>query len=106
MNFPKLSFISKMSATALFIFALCPSAYAFNLNFDQLNISKKETISTTAFNLTFDSSDSILPFREKNMFDIFSKIKTEYLTFYSNKYEKVNASYSKGAYFLNYSSVW
>ena len=103
-NLPRLSFITKLTGICLVTLLTSQSAHAFNLNLNPN--STKQLISKSTFDSSTIKLSSLLIFEEKNMFDLINEIKDSYLTFYSNKNERVKATYVSGAYYLNYSSEW
>ena len=104
MNLPNLPFLTKLTGICLVTLITSQSAHAFNLNLN--SNSAEQLISKYTFESSSIKLSSLLIFEEKNMFDLISEIKDSYLTFYSNKNEKVKATYVSGAYYLNYSNNW
>ena len=89
----------------LYAFLVFPmqNANAIDLNMDNLETKKTES------NFSFDKSlikISSLVFKETDVSDVFKLFRKNYLTFYSTKNEKIDANYSQGAYFINYTSHW
>ncbi len=97
----------KILMSTIFVFALIFSqnANAFVLNIDKLEV-KKPHIDLSFETSLFEATTSYLPFKEPDFAEMVGYMKDKYLTFYSNKYEKLNATYSGGMYYLKYTHNW
>ena len=62
-----------------------------------LNLSYEEIIT---------KSPNIIDFKEMKPPNVVDFIKNRYLTFYSNKTEKIKATYLEGSYAINYTQKW
>ena len=86
---------------------------AFDLNVNTTNvndISKTQSNNWTYQDLVngnlLKQLPTLLPFKRRDAEYIATVIKDQYLTFYSNKNEKLKATYASSAYYLKYTHRW
>ncbi len=103
----------KLFGICSFILLTSQNVHAFDL---QVNITDEKGVNTTqTVNWTYQDLvngnfikkiPSLLTFKRQDAAYIVSTIKNKYLTFYSNKNEKLKATYAGGAYFIKYTHRW
>ncbi len=103
MNLPSFRLI-KPAGLCLSLLFTCQNATAFDLKFESLNLNKIST-SLTYDNL-INKIPALLVLEERDAAYMVDTIKTEYLTFYSDKNENLRATYASGAYYIKYTSNW
>ena len=102
MQLPSFRLIKQISLCLLLLTS--QEAYSFDLSFKNININKISTSLT--YNNLIKKIPTLFVFKKKESNNMIDTFKNEYLTFYSNKNEKLRATYSSGAYYIKYTSRW
>ncbi|MGK0271706.1 MAG: hypothetical protein ACI88H_002372 [Cocleimonas sp.] len=105
--------IVKLFGIFLLILPTSQNVQAFELNIDTTNIDE---ISTKQSNIwtyrdlvngkLIKNIPSLLVFTQRDAAYAVKTIRDKYLTFYSNKNEKLKATYDSGAYLIKYTHRW
>jgi len=98
--------LTKLIGLCLVMLMTSQNVSAFDLKMDNDNVSSTKKSSHLSYDSLISRLPTLFTFQERNAAYLFKEMKDRYLTFYSNKNEKLKATYYSGAYLITYSSHW